>query len=105
MSHGSILRENAVPANTVRVPHPEPGTATIVRHYGEDRAIVLHPDDYARLVEDSQLMRSLGRLDPLPPPTPLERKVHALETTPGAEGPILEDYDALTEWLALGEEV
>jgi hypothetical protein len=24
--------------------------------------------------------------------------------TPGAEGPILEDYDALTTWLALGEE-
>jgi len=104
MSYEQVLRESAVPANTVRVPDPEPGTATVVRRYREDRAVVLHPNDYARLVEDSRLLSSLGRLDPLPPPTPLERKVHALETTPGAEGPILEDYDALTTWLALGEE-
>lgn len=50
------------------------------------------PADYARLVEDS-------RLDPLPPPTPLEREVVARLETPGAEGPILEDYDALIAWL------
>ena len=55
-------------------------------------------------MSDSPLTSSLGRLAPLPPPTPLERKVHALETTPGAEGPILEGYDELTTWLALGEE-
>jgi len=73
MSPESVLHESPVPASTVRVPHPEPGTATIVRRYREDRAVVLHPD-YARLVEDSRLIRLLGRPDPLPAPTPLERK-------------------------------
>lgn len=57
------------------------------------------PADYARLVEDSRLITDLGRLDPLPPPTPLEREVIARLETPGAEGPILEDYDALIAWL------
>jgi hypothetical protein len=104
MSDDRGLRESFVSANTVRVPDPEPGAATVVRRYSEARAVVLHPDDYARLVEDSRLISSLGRLDPLPPPTPLERKVMAEVETPGAEGPVLEDYDALTTWLALGEE-
>jgi hypothetical protein len=99
-----VLRESAIPANTVRVPDPEPGTATVVHRYRENRAVVLHPADYARLVEDSRLITDLGRLDPLPPPTPLEREVITRLETPGAEGPILEDYDALTAWLALGEE-
>lgn len=99
-----ILRESRIPANDVRVPAPAPGIATIVRRYQENRAVVLHPDDYARLVDDSRLVAFLGQVEPLPPATPLERKAHALATTPGADAPILEGFDALTAWLAQAEE-
>jgi hypothetical protein len=104
MPNESVLRETTIPANTVRVPEPEPGTAAVIRRYQEDRAVVLHPADYAQLVQDSKLIASLGRLDSLPTSTPLERKVIASVETPGAESPVLEDHDALTAWLALGEE-
>lgn len=104
MSDLSILRESQIPANTVRVPGPEAGTATVVRRYREDRAVVLHPDDYARLIEDSRLVAFLGQVEPLPLATPLERKAHARATTPGAEAQVLEDFDGLTDWLAHAEE-
>lgn len=103
-AHPPVLRESPVAANTVRVPDPEPGTATVVKRYNERRAVVLHPEDYDRLIEDGQVVATLGRLDPLPPMAPYERQAHVMETTPGAETPILEDYDRLSAWLALGRE-
>ncbi len=104
MNDDSVLRESVVPANTVRVPDPDPGTATVVRRYRKNRAVVLHPDDYARLVEDSRLVGLLGARDVLPVATALESRVVANVETPGAEAPILEDYHALAAWLAQGQE-
>lgn len=100
----TVLRESQIPANSVRVPEPEPGTATMVHRYQQDRAVVLHPDDYGRLIKDSRLVAFLGQVEPMPPATPVERKTHALVSTPGAEAPVLEDFDALTAWLAYAEE-
>lgn len=65
--------------------------------------MVLHPDDYDRLIEDGRVVVWLGQLEPLAPIEPFERQAHVMETTPGAEAPIITDYDELTEWLALGQ--
>jgi hypothetical protein len=89
-----------IPSNAVRLPEPVQGTATVVDRYRRPQAVVLHPSDFERLVQDGKLADSLGRPDPLPPPTALARKAHLHVDTPGAEAPALEDGDALEALLA-----
>lgn len=98
-----ILRESSVAANDVRLPELKTGEATIVKRYSEDRAVILHPKDYAQLVRDSRLVAALGEPNRLDAMTSLERKAEAMVTTPGAEAPLIEDHAALTAWLAGGE--
>jgi hypothetical protein len=89
-----------IPSNSVRVPEPEVGTATVINRYRHPQAVVLHPNDFERLVQDSMLADSLGHPDPFPPPTSLARKAHLHLETPGFEAPRLEDGDALEALLA-----
>jgi hypothetical protein len=97
---GSPLNIMNIPSNSVRVPEPVMGTATVVNRYRHPQAVVLHPDDFERLVQDSVLADSLGHPDPFPPPTALARKAHLQLETPGSEAPLLEDGDALEALLA-----
>jgi hypothetical protein len=94
------LRTIEIQSGSVRVPEPVAGTATVVRRYQQPAAVILHPEDYERLVQDSKLIDDIGLPEPFPPATPLARKAHLLLETPGAEAPPLEDGDALEALLA-----
>lgn len=100
----SSLNIMHIPSNAVRVPEPVMGTATVVNRYRHPQAVVLHPDDFERLVQDSMLADRLGHPDPFPPPTPLARKAHLHLESPGAEAPLLEDGDALEALLAQAQQ-
>jgi hypothetical protein len=89
-----------IESGSVRVPEPVAGTATVVRRYRRPQAVILHPADYERLLQDSEIVGRLGRAQPLTPATPLARKAHLLAETPGAEAPLLEDGEALEALLA-----
>jgi len=95
----AALHTVEIPSGSVRVPEPVAGTATVVRRYRRPQAVILHPEDFERLIGDSELVGQLGRPQPPAPATPLARKAHLLLETPGAEAPLLEDGDALEALL------
>ncbi|HEY7961585.1 MAG TPA: hypothetical protein VID29_06670 [Solirubrobacteraceae bacterium] len=96
----AFLHRIEIESGSVRVPEPVAGTATVVRRYRRPQAVILHPEDFQRLTQDSDLIGRLGRPTPLAPATPLARKAHLLVETPGAEAPLLEDGEALEALLA-----
>ncbi len=83
-------------ASAARVPSTEPGTALVFTRYGEDKAVVLHPDDFRRL---SDLADDLAAAtSDAAPPSDLALKAHALEDRPGEP---LEDAAAIRSLLDL----
>lgn len=69
MSYDMVYRGGmdtvVIAGDQVRVPDQTPGTATAVRRYDNERAFVLHPDDFHRLVALEDLVASALELDPL----------------------------------------
>lgn len=59
------VRVRRIKSNQARVPRTDPGQATVIERYGKERAIVLHPEDFHRLLELEQLAQDAARLKPL----------------------------------------
>ena len=92
---GPIVSEQR-DASTARVPAVPRGTAIVFARYGEEKSVVMHPDDFHRLVglEDS-LAAVAGEAPDL---SELALRAHALEDTP--ESPV-EDPAAIRALLGL----
>lgn len=71
-----------IDSNKTRIPATTPGQVTVVERYGKAKAIVLHPDDFHRLVEIGQLAEDAARLEPLRVSEEAIR-AHREEGTPG----------------------
>ena len=59
------VRVKRIKSNEARIPRPDPGEATVIERYGKERAIVLHPDDFHRLLELDRLAEETARLGPV----------------------------------------
>lgn len=79
--------------DAVRIPEPEPGVATAVRRYREERAVILHPSDFRRLVDLERLATQLSAFTPIEP-SPAAARAHIESDTP--EAPIT-DPDKLDD--------
>jgi PHD/YefM family antitoxin component YafN of YafNO toxin-antitoxin module len=77
-----------------RVPVVAPGTAVVFTRYDDEKAVVLHPDDYRRLVELDEALEALALAGP--EVGELTRLAHALEDEPGDP---LEDPAAIEKLL------
>jgi len=82
-------------SSSARVPAPKPGHAIVVTRYQEERAVVVHPDDFRRLIE---LDRALDSLPPVVP-SDIALLAHEIEDTPA--GNAIEDPDELRALLRL----
>jgi hypothetical protein len=76
------VRLKRIKGNAVRVPRTDPGEATVIERYGKERAIVLHPDDFHRLLELEQLAEDAAALEPIELSDEAIR-AHREEGTPG----------------------
>ena len=56
------LHSSPIKSNDVRLPNPQPGEALVVERYSAKhvKAVILHPDDFAELQGDSELLDDLG---------------------------------------------
>ncbi len=59
------LKSEKVTSNEVRIPVPVRGTAVHVTRYGKDQSVLLHPDDFSRLMHLDELANRASRLEPL----------------------------------------
>lgn len=83
-------------SSTARVPVVTPGTALVFTRYDEEKAVVLHPQDFHRLSAVDHDLEELAS-EPLPL-SELAREAHALEDTPGEP---LEHPDEIRAFLGL----
>jgi hypothetical protein len=60
----------------------DPGEAAVIERYGKERAVVLHPDDFHRLLELDQLVEDTVALEPFQLSEEAIR-AHREEATPG----------------------
>jgi hypothetical protein len=79
-----------------RVPAVTAGTALVFTRYDDEKAVVLHPDDYRRLAALDEALDALGA--ETCEVTDAVRAAHALEDTPGRP---LEEPGAIKKLLGL----
>lgn len=72
-----------VPGDRVRLPEAAEGTATVVRRYAKERAVVLHPNDFHRLSELDAFIAAAAALPALPL-SDLAIRLHGEAETPSA---------------------
>lgn len=84
-------------SSLARVPSVPPGTAIVFTRYDEEKAVVLNPQDFRRLVALDADLDELASVDRLVL-TELALKAHALEDAPGTP---LEDADEIKTLLGL----
>lgn len=77
------IRSQRREASTARVPAVTPGTAIVFTRYEEEKAVVLHPADFQRLVELDEALADIS-VGGQPEVSELVRKAHQLEDEPGA---------------------
>ena len=68
-------------SSTARVPKVPRGKAIVYTRYGREQSVVLHPEDFHRLVELDEALNELA--EHRPALSDLARQAHALEDTPG----------------------
>lgn len=71
-----------VSGNEVRIPDPEAGEATVISRYGNERAMLIHPEDFHRLNEFDRLLDEVSQLTPIALSGEAAR-AHVEEGTPG----------------------
>ena len=76
------VRLKRIKGNEARIPRTDPGEATVIERYGKERAIVLHPEDFHRLLELEQLAEDAAQLEPIELSEEAVR-AHREEGTPG----------------------
>ena len=79
-----------------RVPAVSPGTAIVFTRYDNEKAVVLHPQDYRRLASLDEALDAVA-FDK-PGVSDLVRTAHALEDTPGTP---IEDPARIKKLLGL----
>jgi PHD/YefM family antitoxin component YafN of YafNO toxin-antitoxin module len=83
-------------ASAARVPSVAPGRAIVYTRYGEEKAVVMNPQDFRRLAELDEALSSIVLA--APEMSELARRAHALEDTPGTA---IEDAAAIKALLGL----
>lgn len=79
---GRAIETEVRDSSTARVPFVSPGHAILFTRYDEEKSVVLHPDDYRRLVSLDEELAAIAV-----PPSELSEvalEAHRLEDTPGA---------------------
>jgi len=89
------IRTERRESSTARVPRVTAGTAITVTRYSEEKAVILHPDDFHRLVA---LDAALDEVAQAPGMSDLVLQAHRLEDQPGRP---LEDPIAIRALLGL----
>lgn len=90
------MKSSETDVSAARVPAVERGSALVVRRYGAEHAVVVHPEDFRRL---AALDAALAEIDgERPQPSDLTVKAHRLEDRPAGA---LEDADAIRALLGL----
>lgn len=87
------VRVKRIKSNQARIPRPEPGEATVIERYGKERAIVLHPQDFRRLLELEGLAEDAARLEPVK----LSEEAIRAHREEGTPGPVVTDPALLAE--------
>lgn len=92
------LRSSPIKSNDVRLPDPRPGEALVVERYGAEhvKAVILHPDDFAELQGDAELLDDLGTASEL---SDLGARVHQIAEAP--EGELVDDEASVRRLLGL----
>lgn len=92
------LHSSPIKSNDVRLPEPRPGQALVVERYSAEhvKAVILHPDDFAELQGDSQLLDELGAASDL---SDLGVRAHQIAESP--EGKLIDDEALVRRLLGL----
>jgi hypothetical protein len=92
------LNSSPIKSNDVRLPDPQPGEALVVERYSAKhvKAVILHPDDFAELQGDSELLDDLGVASEL---SDLEVRAHQIAESP--EGELVDDEASVRRLLGL----
>jgi hypothetical protein len=92
------LHSSPIKSNDVRLPEPRPGQALVVERYSAEhvKAVILHPDDFAELQGDSQLLDDLGAASDL---SDLGVRAHQIAESP--EGKLIDDEASVRRLLGL----
>lgn len=92
------LHSSPIKSNNVRLPDPQPGEALVVERYSAKhvKAVILHPDDFAALQGDSELLDDLGATSEL---SDLGARAHQAAESP--EGELVDDEASVKRLLGL----
>lgn len=72
----------SISGNEVRLPDPTPGQVTVIRRYGKERAMLIHPADFHRINDFDQLLTDVSGLKAITL-SPDAVRAHREEDTPG----------------------
>lgn len=92
------LHSLPIRSNDVRLPEPQLGEALVVERYSAEhvKAVILHPDDFAELQGDSELLDDLGAGSEL---SDLGIRTH--QTAESPEGELVDDEASVRRLLGL----
>lgn len=92
------LHSSPIKSNNVRLPEPQPGEALVVERYSAEhvKAVILHPDDFAELQGDSELLDDLAAASDL---SDLGVRAHQIAESP--EGKLIDDEASVRRLLGL----
>ncbi len=92
------LHSSPIKSNDVRLPDPRPGEALVVERYSAEhvKAVILHPDDFAELQGDSELLDDLAAASGL---SDLGVRAHQISESP--EGKLIDDEASVKRLLGL----
>ena len=92
------LHSLPIKSNDVRLPDPQPGEALVVERYSAKhvKAVILHPDDFAELQGDSELLDDLGAASEM---SDLGVRAHQIAESP--EGELVDDEASVRRLLGL----
>jgi hypothetical protein len=92
------LHSSPIKSNDVRLPDPQPGEALVVERYSANhvKAVILHPDDFAELQGDSELLDDLGAASELS-----DLGVRAHQIAESHEGELVDDEASVRRLLGL----
>jgi len=93
-----VLHSSPIKSNDVRLPDPRPGEALVVERYSAEhvKAVILHPDDFAELQGDSELLDDLAAASDL---SDLGARAHQIAESP--EGKLIDDEASVKRLLGL----
>jgi hypothetical protein len=92
------LHSSPIKSNDVRLPDPQLGEALVVERYSAEhvKAVILHPDDFAELQGNSELLDDLDAASDL---SDLGARAHQLAESP--EGELVDDEASVRRLLGL----